>query len=517
MIRDYKFDPAFDDRARRRGRGRLFLFAIVLLASVVALLRFTAPEGDTTLEDEIVALAVPQAAPADAEPVTPETVSRPLNLPALPATDSGPAPAAPTTQPQPLTEQPRSEQPPSLLADSVADEPLTAEVEVEAGPIEEKAAKPSQPRPEMRAQWIHHTVASGESLARIFKARSLSANLLHRIVNSSKTAKTLANIRPGQELRFLLDDEDGLVELVLVKSPIESLHVRAVDDTFEAELVSKSVDTRLANVTGTIESSLFVDGQKAGLTDSQIMELAEIFGWDIDFALEIRAGDQFRVIYDEQFVDGEKFRNGPIVAAEFVNRGQTYQAFRYETQDQISYYDADGHSKRRAFIRTPIRFARIASRFTPRRWHPILKRWKSHKGVDYAAPTGTPIKVTGNGKVVFRGWQKGYGRVVIVQHSSKYKTVYAHMSKFRGSVKKGTRVKQGQVIGYVGQSGWATGPHLHYEFRVHNVQRNPLTVKLPKSLPLPKRQLAAYKRKIAPLTQQLASIRQSTMVARADH
>ena len=312
-----------------------------------------------------------------------------------------------------------------------------------------------------------------------------------------------------------IDDDGTLQKLILVRSPVERLMVSRQDGRYQSQLANKKIEHKVATVTGTIESSLFVDGQKAGLTDSQIMELAEVFGWDIDFALEIRAGDQFRVIYDQQLVDGEKYRSGPILAAEFVNRGKTYQAFRYQSKNQIGYYDADGHSKRRAFIRTPIRFARISSRFTPKRWHPILNKWKSHRGVDYAAPTGTPIKATGNGRVIFRGWQRGYGRIVILQHSSKYRTAYAHMSKFRSSVKKGTRVKQGQVIGYVGKSGWATGPHLHYEFRVNNVQRNPLTVKLPKSLPLPKRQLASFKRKIAPLTQQLASIRQATMVASA--
>jgi murein DD-endopeptidase MepM/ murein hydrolase activator NlpD len=222
-------------------------------------------------------------------------------------------------------------------------------------------------------------------------------------------------------------------------------------------------------------------------------------------------------LYEEQFLEGEKFRNGPILAAEFVNQGKIYQAFRFEDdQGSTGYYDAEGRNKRRAFIRTPIKFARISSRFTPKRWHPVLKKWRSHKGVDYAAPTGTPIKSTGEGKVIFRGWKGGYGRVVIVQHGSKYQTLYAHMSKFSSKAKAGSKVKQGQIIGYVGKSGLATGPHLHYEFRVDGVHRNPLTVKLPKSLPLPASKLAAFKEQTAPLVAQLASVAQGTMVASSE-
>jgi len=542
VIRDYKFNEHTGIRFGRK-RGRLGIYiASSLLAGVLVSLGLH--DTEATIPDQQGQSSASPLAALQGAPEQPQRISAPLPIPAH---QIG-LPDAAATPPAPLSANEQRAAPPSLLqpgsaavSPPAAVDPSSRSDASEAGPASstnDKAmsavqndvketgdmatvalAEPAQGEsaPQVPpANWKQHVVANGETLSGIFERFKLSAATLYQVTHASKEAGMLSQIRPGQQLAFLIAPQGGLEQLVFEKSAVESLHVARDGDGYKAQLENKQVEHKVASISGTIQSSLFVDGQKAGLTDAQIMEMAEIFGWDIDFALEIRSGDQFRVVYDEQFVDGKKYRNGPILAAEFVNHGTTYQAFRYETKDQISYYDADGHSKRRAFIRTPIKFARITSRFTPKRWHPILKRWKSHKGVDYAAPTGTPIKVTGSGRVVFRGWQNGYGRVVIVQHSSKYKTVYAHMSKFRSSVKQGARVTQGQVIGYVGKSGWATGPHLHYEFRVNNVQRNPLTVKLPKSLPLPKQQLAAFKREIAPLTRKLASIRQATMVASAD-
>jgi murein DD-endopeptidase MepM/ murein hydrolase activator NlpD len=556
VIRDYKFDATLKDRPKRR-HGRIGLYlACASLAGVLVALRVSGAEvtdTDPKLADTptVTSLSTPsEAAPADeglderyvtGKPVA--TIRVPVAIPPradrqtirTPAQDSDTDEALP--KPTMSTKAPTAVRAVALLQDTPA---AAAPVTAAAAPRPERPAKThgatpeSQPAtaaapspaatpapedvssPKPAAHWQSHTVAKGDTLASIFRQYGLTPRVVFQVLHASKAARQLSNIRPGQTLRFLLSEDGQLQRLVFIKNPLERLELARKAKGFSATLKTKKVEHRIASVAGTIRSSLFADGHKAGLDDKQIMALAAIFGWDIDFALQIRAGDQFRVIYDEQWVDGKKYRNGPILAAEFVNRGHTYQAFRYETRDRVAYYDAKGRSKRRAFIRTPIRFARISSRFQPRRWHPILKKWKSHKGVDYAAPKGTPIKVTGDGRVVFRGWKRGYGRVVMVRHSRKYTTVYAHMSRFRSSVKKGSRVKQGQVIGYVGQSGWATGPHLHYEFRVNNVQRDPLTVKLPKSLPLPRRQLAAFKHKIAPLTRQLASIRAATMMARND-
>ncbi len=513
MIRDYKFDPAINDSRRKKGLGRFLFPTLVLLACAAAVWQFV-DFGNLPTKQQESTLQL-EAPPTREEPEEPQRVSQPLQLPLTRSQDESSQETGAASDP--VENSPAV--PATLLPKSAPTAPDTRQGEALATPTSDASTVDGPKRQaEMGPQWLTHKIERGESLASIFKLKSLSPGLLHRIVNSSKQAKQLAKIRPGQELRFLLNDEDGLEELVLIKSAVESVRIRATEEGFDTDVVSKDVEKRIASTTGTIESSLFVDGQKAGLSDSQIMELAALFGWDIDFALEIRSGDQFRLVFEEQFLDGEKFRNGPILAAEFVNKGNVYQAFRFEDQNgDVGYYDADGRNKRRAFIRTPIKFARVSSRFTNKRWHPVLKKWRSHKGVDYAAPTGTPIKATGAGKVIFRGWKGGYGRVVIVQHGSKYRTLYAHMSKFSSKAKAGKKVKQGQIIGYVGKSGLATGPHLHYEFRVNGVHRNPLTVKLPKSLPLPKSQLARFKKQTAPLVAKLASIAQSTMVAISEH
>lgn len=437
------------------------------------------------------------------------------------APESSPDPSMAALDP---SESPLSEPAQTVpsIAPSLLDDGAIEQTQVEAqGPsatsteasvdsvVSEKAINP-----ELR--WVEHRVAKGESLARIFSQQGLDAKLLHNIVSSSKQAESLAQIRPGQNLRFQFDENHELTKLELQRNRVESIRVSVADDEISVEEVSKDVETRIGSSAGLIESSLFVDGQKAGLSDAQIMELANIFGWDIDFALEIRAGDQFRVLYEERYLDGEKLRSGPVLAAEFTNRGTTYRALRYEdVNGEVGYFDVDGQSKRRAFIRTPIKFARVSSGFNPKRWHPILKKWRSHKGVDYVAPIGTPVKATGDGRVVFRGTKNGYGKTVIVEHAGKYTTLYAHLSGFSKRAANGNRVKQGQVIGYVGKTGLATGPHLHYEFRVNGQHRDPLRVKLPKSLALPKAEIAKFRKATAPLLAQLEAIPAETMVASA--
>ncbi len=378
--------------------------------------------------------------------------------------------------------------PETLEAEKLIDEPpleAPKETPVETIADAPEASTPA-PIPSMSPTWESRTIRSGDSLANIFKEWKLSSSTLHKIVNSSKLAKTLADIHPGETLKLLRDDDDSLLELMVVRSPTESLLISKTENGYESEKIIRDVDIQLAYSEGQINSSLFVDGQNAGLTDAQIMEMAGIFGWDIDFALELRKGDSFKLLYEEHFLDGNKLRNGPILMAEFNNDGKLFKAVRYQTPDgNTSYYDPDdGRNKKRAFIRTPVKFARISSRFTNGRFHPVLKKWRAHRGVDYAAPTGTPIKAAGNGKVIFRGTKGGYGKTVIIQHGTKYTTLYAHLSKYAKSSKKGRTIKQGQIIGYVGKTGLATGPHLHYEFRVNGVHRNPLTVKLPKADPI---------------------------------
>lgn len=241
-----------------------------------------------------------------------------------------------------------------------------------------------------------------------------------------------------------------------------------------------SVDVRLAYRTGTIERSLFEDGREAGLSDPLIAKLTEIFGWDIDFALDLREGDSFVVIYEEKFWFGRKVAEGPILAAEFSNRGRVYRAIGARGRDgKMNYYTPAGVSLRRPFLRTPVQFSSVTSRFSQARYHPILKTWRAHNGVDYAAPVGTPVRATASGRIISVGWNGGYGNSVLIQHTGPYSTLYAHLSSYRSGLRLGQRVEQGEIIGYVGQTGLATGPHLHYELQVYGQYRNPLTFHLP--------------------------------------
>jgi murein DD-endopeptidase MepM/ murein hydrolase activator NlpD len=337
---------------------------------------------------------------------------------------------------------------------------------------------------EPETPWANATVKSGDSLALIFARQGLSPQELDRVMRADKATATLKQLMPGQRLQF--QTRDGkLQQLVYKIDTLNTLNIRRDgNDDFVVSKDTRQMETRVSNTSGVIDSSLFLAGQAAGMSDNLIMELAGIFGWDIDFALDIRSGDRFTLVYEELYLDGQKQRDGNILAAEFSNHGKTYRALRYtDASGRADYYTPDGKSMRKAFLRTPVDFTRISSRFGVR-FHPTLKKRKNHHGVDYAAPRGTPIKAAGDGKLVFVGRKGGYGKVVIIQHGGKYSTLYAHMSRIKPGMHRGKHVRQGQVIGYVGSTGRSTGPHLHYEFRVNGVHRNPLTVRLPDAAPI---------------------------------
>ena len=358
--------------------------------------------------------------------------------------------------------------------------------------------------PEEGEDWVEHEIQSGDTLARVFDQHGLSATELARLLDTSAETRELADLRPGQKILIRKGADGKLEELLHERSSIARLRITSSDDGYIANLEEKPVETQVESAAATIDSSLFVDGQAAGLSDKVIMELAELFNWDIDFARELQTGDRFAVIYEARYVDGEKYDDGDILAAEFINNGKTYRALRYrDPNGVIDYYAPDGSSKKKAFIKTPVKFGRISSRFSKKRWHPVLKRWRSHKGVDYAAPTGTPVKASGKGEVSFIGRQRGYGKVIYLKHGDRYTTVYGHLSKYASGLRKGDSVRQGEVIGYVGQTGLATGPHLHYEFRVNGNHVDPLSHKLPTAMPLPKKYLADFHQKSDPLVQQL--------------
>ena len=354
-------------------------------------------------------------------------------------------------------------------------------------------------------------IKKGDSLSSLFSKRKLNKEL-HSIMQLGKSVQELKSIYPGQKLHFHFLEQD-LVGIELETSVNRRLKISKQDDNYYAEEIVRNFETRIQVASSTIEDSLFLAGKRAGLSAALIMELANVFGWDIDFALDIRTGDQFSVVYEEKYLDGDKIKDGTIIAAEFVNAGKRYRAARYtNSKGETDYYSDDGRSMRKPFLRTPVDFARISSRFNLRRKHPILNKIRAHKGVDYAASTGTPIKASGDGKVIYRGTKGGYGRTIIIRHGGTYSTLYAHMHKYARSTQVGKRIKQGQVIGYVGKSGLATGPHLHYEFRVNGVHRNPLTVKLPDAKPLPKSEIARFKSATADQFAQL-DLYSSTLLA----
>ena len=323
---------------------------------------------------------------------------------------------------------------------------------------------------------------------------------MHEILASDKQAKQFSQLKHGQKLEFEVNADGKLSSLHSQINDLETITLSKTAKGYGFRRVTTLPTLRSAYTHGVISSSLSASGQRAGLPHSTTMDMAKVFGYDIDFAQDIRPGDQFEVIYEQKVANGKTVGTGNILSARFTNRGKTYTAVRYTNKQGISnYYTADGNSMRKAFIRTPVDFARISSRFSAGRKHPILNKIRAHKGVDYAAPRGTPIKAAGDGKVLLAGRRGGYGNTVIIQHGNTYRTLYGHMQGFAKGVKTGGSVKQGQVIGYIGTTGLSTGPHLHYEFQVNGVHVDPLGQKLPMADPIAKAERSRFLQQSQPL------------------
>ena len=336
-------------------------------------------------------------------------------------------------------------------------------------------------------------VRTGDSMALIFARNDFSARSLYTLTQT-KHGDTLNGIFPGAELTF--ESAQGqLTTLTYQPSPLERVvFSRDKDGGFTSEEIIERPEKILTYKHGVIDSSLFLTSQAIGLPDNVTMRLAQIFQWDVDFVLDIRPGDEFFALVEEQYLDGEFIGFGNIVSARFINQGRAYTAVRYTTQDGVSdYFDAQGLSMRKAFLRAPVEFSRISSSFNLRRKHPLYKTVRPHRGIDYAAPPGTPILAAGDGRVEIASRTKPNGRYVVLKHGEQFVTKYLHLSKFARGIKAGRRVKQGQVIGYVGSTGYATGPHLHYEFLVNGVHQNPRTVSLPQAKPVSKQEVARFR------------------------
>ena len=347
-------------------------------------------------------------------------------------------------------------------------------------------------------------VRRNDTLDAIFRRLQLSLSDLAELRSQGTIRPALDRLMPGETLRF--QHRDGsLYGLQRDISLTERLDVRRASTGLRADIVARPIERRATLTHGVIQASLFEDGAAAGLGDPTILELARIFGWDIDFVLDLRDGDEFVVHYERIYQDGRFLQDGDILAARFVNQGREHQAVRFRLPDgRTRYFTPDGRSMEKAFLRAPLEFRRISSRFSLGRYHPILNRIRAHKGVDYAAPSGTPVRAAGDGTVRYRGWRGGYGNVIELQHGGGITTVYGHLSRFAAAAASGRAVRQGEIIGYVGMTGLATGPHLHYEYRVNGQFRNPATVQLPEARPIEPELRGAFLLQTAPHLQALA-------------
>lgn len=362
---------------------------------------------------------------------------------------------------------------------------------------------------------LNLTIGRGDTMDKLFREHNLNLGHLAAVAKLDEPRQLFRRLKVGDQFEILHENGD-LVSMYSVLGLTSALKIERGADGFAAEIVERPIEIRKRIAHGVIRTSLFESGGDAGLSDKVIMNIAGIFAWDVDFVLDIRQGDNFYVQYEEIWQDGEYVADGEIIAAEFNNNGRTHKAIRFIDDDGYSdYFTPEGDSVRKAFIRAPVDFTRVSSNFNPRRRHPILNTIRAHRGVDYAAPRGTPIKAAGDGKVIFRGTKSGYGKTVILQHGGNITTLYAHMSGFAASAKLGSRVRQGQTIGFVGATGLATANHLHYEYRLNGVHRNPRTVPLPQAEPIDPRYRQRFLASVDPTLEDLEQFKR-TQVASVD-
>jgi len=358
-------------------------------------------------------------------------------------------------------------------------------------------------------------VQRGDSVASLLARLGVQDESAFRFLRDDPAAQAIfRQLRPGKSVTAHVRESGELQALIYPLNGVDrALFIERHDGQLRTSERPLPLETQVQMKSGAINYSLFSATDDAGVPDSVAMQLVEIFGGDIDFHRDLRRGDHFAVVYETLSHLGKPVRTGRILAAEFVNDGKSFRAAWFEDAEGKGggYYTPEGKSIRKAFLRSPLEFSRISSGFTSARFHPILQTWRAHKGVDYAAPTGTRVKSTSDGTVDFIGNQGGYGRVVILRHQGRYTTLYGHLSGFAQGIHKGSRVSQGDVIGYVGSSGWATGPHLHYEFRINDVHQNPLSVALPTALPLTAQQIATFRAKVEPNLARLELIKGSNL------
>lgn len=373
-------------------------------------------------------------------------------------------------------------------------------------------AKPSK----QDIHWQKHAlkIKPNSSLSEALHEVGIDAGIIYQITQSANS-QWLTKLAAGDTLEVWLDAQQQLQKILYPKTPQMHYQLTATPDGFQIEQIDFPIESKIVTASGLIQHSFYLSGESQGLSAKTIMNLADIFSWEIDFIRQLRPGDPFKVIYEKRYIQGEYMGDGDILAAEIVTGGdERHTAFLLKDAEDnnIGYYDHNNQNLRKAFLRNPVDYVRITSRYKPKRFHPVLKKWRAHRGVDYGGPIGTPIRATGDGQIIKRHWSRSYGRVIYVKHADKYTTVYAHMSKF-GSFRQGQWVKQGQVIGYIGQTGMASGPHLHYEFRKNGRYIDPLKVKFPDASPVPKQHRAHFDQFSGLMSAQLNRLNPHTQLA----
>jgi murein DD-endopeptidase MepM/ murein hydrolase activator NlpD len=368
--------------------------------------------------------------------------------------------------------------------------------------------------PIQQPAFVHQErVQRGDTVASLMARLGVQdAEAVSFLRTSGEAAPINRQMRPGKTVTAYTGANGEFVSLSFPLNGVDKeLVVQKQGEKFTVQEQAQPTETRILMKSGDIRSSLFAATDAAGLPDAAAIQMADVFAGDIDFHTDLRKGDHFSVVYEMVYSRGEPVHAGRVLAAEFTNDGHTYKALYYQAKADTSgkggYYGPDGKPLRKAFLRSPLEFSRVTSGFTSARFHPILKSWRAHKGVDFGAPSGTGVKATADGTVEFIGRQNGYGNFIVLKHQGNFSTAYGHLKGYASGLKKGAHVHQGDLIGYVGMTGWATGPHLHYEFRVAGNQVNPMTVALPTAVPLAKDQMAAFRTRTAPLTAQLEQIK----------
>jgi murein DD-endopeptidase MepM/ murein hydrolase activator NlpD len=370
-------------------------------------------------------------------------------------------------------------------------------------------AAPAAEAPAPQTFWHEERFERGDTLAAILERLGVDDADV-QVLLRSPAARPFRFLRPGITVQARVTETGGLQSLWFLSGRDTLVSIDRLADTFTASERAAPLTKQVLMKSGEIRSSLFAATDAAGLSDSVATQIADIFAGDVDFHRDLRRGDRFTVVYEMYFHNGRAVKSGRVLGAEFVNGKKAFRAVYFEGAEGKGYYTPDGKNLRKAFLRSPLEFSRVSSGFGMRH-HPIMQTWRAHKGVDYAAPGGTRVRATSDAVVESAGRQGGYGNMVVLRHHGGITTVYAHLQGFAPNVKKGARVSQGEVIGYVGQTGWATGPHLHYEFRVNNEHRNPLTIAFPAALPVPAAELAAFRGVSGPLATRLDMLRETNL------